>query len=211
MREAVKANTTKGDLFVPQNAYFAMIDTIMGLPELPTIAPTESPTSTPTRADTAAPTDAPTAPATRSYAKDFAALCSETVNPNITSGCALLAFNVYGGDDRSISNFFYQPTSTPAFNNTIYNLKELRRLQKYTPTSLIQTYYSCVLAPWPALLNAVGVGFSSATVFVVVGFAVYTFMILFVMNRYFGANIPSKKQMVRYVLHSSPILIYTYE
>jgi hypothetical protein len=63
---------------------------------------------------------------------------------------------------------------------------------------LIQTYYSCVLAPWPALLAAVGIGSSSAGVFLLVGFAFYVFVTLFVLNRYFGANIPSKKAMVRY-------------
>lgn len=55
-----------------------------------------------------------------------------------------------------------------------------------------------MLAPWPAFLNAVGVGASSATVFVMVGFAVYVFFILFLLNRYYGANIPSKRAMVRF-------------
>lgn len=131
-----------------------------------------------------------------SYKKDFNRLCSSSVDPTVAPGCAMLAFNFNGDSDRSISNYFYQPSSTPAFSNTIYIKNELVKLQKNTPTSLIQTYYSCVLAPWPALLNAVGIGFSSATVFVVVGFAVYVFMILFVLNRYFGANIPSRKSMV---------------
>lgn len=69
-------------------------------------------------------------------------------------------------------------------------------LQKNTPTSLIQTYYSCVLAPWPALLAAVGIGSSSAGAFVTVGFAFYVFCTLLVLNKFFGANIPSKKAMV---------------
>lgn len=166
--ELNKAGSTNGDLFVPNNAYFAMVDTLIG----------------------------PAATSGRGYSKDFNKLCSSSVDPSVAAGCAMIAFNLDGEDDRSISTYFYQPSSTPAYSNTLYIKNELIMLQKVTPTSLIQTYYSCVLAPWPALLNAVGVGASSATVFVMVGFAVYVFFILFLLNRYYGANIPSKKAMV---------------
>lgn len=73
---------------------------------------------------------------------------------------------------------------------------ELIKLQKNTPTSLVQTYYSCVLAPWPAFFAAVGIGSSSAGAFLTVGFATYVFLTLFMLNNLFGANIPSKKAMV---------------
>jgi hypothetical protein len=73
---------------------------------------------------------------------------------------------------------------------------ELIALQKNTPTSLIQTYYSCVLAPWPAFVTAVGVGSASATVFVTVGFAFYVFSTILILNWCFSAKIPSKKKMV---------------
>jgi hypothetical protein len=73
---------------------------------------------------------------------------------------------------------------------------ELIALQKNTPTSLIQTYYSCVLAPWPAFVSAVGIGSSSAGVFLTVGFAFYVFSTMMILNWFYGANIPSKKKMV---------------
>jgi hypothetical protein len=100
-----------------------------------------------------------------------------------------------------------QPSSTPAYSNTLYVKNELIKLQKNTPTSLIQTYYSCVLAPWPAFLAAVGIGSSSAGVFLAVGFAVYVFTTLFLLNNFFGADIPSKKAMVSCSYHFEPAFL----
>ena len=132
----------------------------------------------------------------RGFKKDFNKLCSSSVDPSVAAGCAMFAFNFDGDNDRDISAYFYQPSSTPAYSNTLYVKNELIALQKNTPTSLIQTYYSCVLAPWPALLAAVGIGSSTATVFLLVGFAFYVFVVIFLLNRYFAGNIPSKKAMV---------------
>ena len=67
-------------MFVPSNAYFAMVDALIGIK----------------------------LSKKRSYKKDYAALCSETAAPGIPSGCAIFAINFNGGDDRDISNYFYQ-------------------------------------------------------------------------------------------------------
>ena len=93
-----------------------------------------------------------------------------------------------------------KPSSTPAFSNTIYLPNVMKKLQTNTPTSLIQTYYSCVLAPLPAIIQAVGIGTSSATFFVFLALAVYIFVLIQVLNRGFGAEIPSKHRMVLFLL-----------
>jgi Na+-driven multidrug efflux pump len=85
---------------------------------------------------------------------------------------------------------------------------ELIKLQKNTPTSLVQTYYSCVLAPWPSFLAAVGIGSSSAGVFLAVGFAFYVLGLTTVLNRFFGANIPSKTASVS--IHSAICSIFSF-
>jgi hypothetical protein len=166
--ELNKVNASNGDLFMPNNAYYAMVDTVVGLK----------------------------GNKKRSFSKDFNTLCSSSVAYNIQPGCAMMAFNFDATNARDISIYYYQPSSTPAFSNTLYAKNELIALQKNTPTSLIQTYYSCVLAPWPAFLAAVGIGSSSASVFLTVGFAFYVFVTILILNRFYGANIPSKKAMV---------------
>lgn len=70
---------------------------------------------------------------------------------------------------------------------------ELRMLEKNTPTSLIQTYYSCVLAPWPAFYAAVGLGFASVSIWVPLAFAIYMLVTLHWLNYFHGHNIPGIK------------------
>lgn len=135
----------------------------------------------------------------RGYKKDFKSLCSHAVDPRIASGCAILAMNIDGGDDDTISNYYYAPGINLAYKNTIYMEKTLKLLQKNTPTSLIQQYYSCVLAPWPALFNAIGIGTSTAGVFVFVGILCYVALLLFILNYVFDAKIPTKRQMVNLI------------
>lgn len=89
-----------------------------------------------------------------------------------------------------------QPSSTPAFSNTIYVPQELRKLQSNTPTSLVETYYSCVLAPWPAFYTAVGLGAASVGVWIPLAFAVYMFLSVKGLNMFFNAKIPSVKEKV---------------
>ena len=156
----------------------------------------------------------------RSYKKDFDNLCSAA--NGVPSGCAIFAVNFNGGDNRDISDYFeqvrhlfyhntltlwtiltnydcllyIQPSVTPAYSNTLYASKVMTALETNTPTSLIQTYYSCVLAPWPAFLQAVGVGTASASFFVFIGFACYIFVLIQTLNACFAARIPSKSRMV---------------
>jgi hypothetical protein len=78
-----------GDITVSNNAYFAMIDTLIGIDK------------------SLNPDDA------RSFSADFDNLCSPSVTKyskdnNISDGCAMIAFEIYGADDRSISDFYYQ-------------------------------------------------------------------------------------------------------
>ena len=75
-------NSNYGDLFVPNNAYAAMIDALIGI--------TTDTTSG------------------RSYTRDFRQLCSASVDASVSSGCAVFAMNLVGGDNRDISNYFYQ-------------------------------------------------------------------------------------------------------
>jgi Na+-transporting methylmalonyl-CoA/oxaloacetate decarboxylase gamma subunit len=91
--------------------------------------------------------------------------------------------------------FTIQPSNNPAFTNTIYQPEALQALRSNTPTSLIQTYYSCVLAPWPALIDAVGVGSASAQFFVFIGFLVYLILLVNMLNTVARADIPSKRKM----------------
>ena len=89
-----------------------------------------------------------------------------------------------------------QPSVTPAYSNTLYVPKVMSSLEKNTPTSLIQTYYSCVLAPWPAFLQAVGIGTASAAFFVFGGFSCYMFLLVQFLNACLAARIPSTSKMV---------------
>lgn len=131
------------------------------------------------------------------YADDFAKLCSSDVDSTVSAGCALLSFEIYGGKNRAISEYYYQPSTTPAFTNTLYVSSELVALQKNTPTSLIQTYYSCVLAPWPAFYAAVGLGAASVGVWVPLAFAIYMLISVQWLNYFYKAEIPALKKKER--------------
>jgi hypothetical protein len=75
-----KVNSTNGDLLVPNNAYFAMVDSVMGL----------------------------MGSKKRGYKKDFDKLCSSSVDPTVTAGCAMLAVNFDATNRRDISIYYYQ-------------------------------------------------------------------------------------------------------
>mmetsp|Transcript_3267 Transcript_3267/g.7540 ORF Transcript_3267/g.7540 Transcript_3267/m.7540 type:complete len:155 (+) Transcript_3267:424-888(+) len=65
----------------------------------------------------------------------------------------------------------------------------MAELEKKTPTSLVQTYYSCVLAPVPALIDAFGIGVSAGSFFVFLGFL--GFCLLMVL----GLGVPLKGKL----------------
>jgi hypothetical protein len=75
-----KVNSTNGDLLVPNNAYFAMVDSVMGL----------------------------MGSKKRGYKKDFDKLCSSSVDPTVAAGCAMLAVNFDATNRRDISIYYYQ-------------------------------------------------------------------------------------------------------
>jgi hypothetical protein len=83
--QAANSSDKTGDITVSNNAYFAMVDTLIGLDE----------------------------DNKRSFSRDFRALCSPnvTIDVNISAGCAMIAVEVYGGEDRSISEYYYQVTN----------------------------------------------------------------------------------------------------
>lgn len=72
---------------------------------------------------------------TGGFAVDFNKICNGTLAP---PGCAMLAFEVYGGNNRAVNKYSYQPSSTPAFSNTMYNSKTMYILTRKPPTQLIE-------------------------------------------------------------------------
>ena len=91
-------NSVNGDVFVSNNAYYAMVDTLIGIS-----------------------TDK-----SRSYKLDFNNLCSPSVGAGVQAGCAMFAVNFNGGNDRSISDYFYQVQ--------LFSLRVL----KYSVSSLVK-------------------------------------------------------------------------
>lgn len=73
---------------------------------------------------------------------------------------------------------------------------ELKKLTANSPTSLIQSYYSCVLAPWPAFYAAVGLGSASMGVYVPLAFAIYMLLSVQLLNHFNKAGIPAKAKKV---------------
>lgn len=77
-------NNTAADLFVPNLAFNAMADILFG---------TDQPDNNGKY---------------HSFTADFQKLCSSDVSPSVKEGCAMLAFEIYGGQNRAISNYYYQ-------------------------------------------------------------------------------------------------------
>jgi hypothetical protein len=144
--------STDGDIHVAQKSYFALIDTLRS-----------------TTRDANKTT----------YADDFKMLCDGV---NVPEGCAALAFEVVGGDDREITTFAYQPGITPAYFNTIYNTREMFLLAKTPPTQLIETYYTCVLSHWDALYQSLGLASSNVQLFLTVFFMLYMYLLVLYHN-----------------------------
>lgn len=95
----------------------------------------------------------------------------------------MFAFEVYGGDDRVVNEFSYQPSSTPAYQDTIYNARTMTVISKRAPTSLVETYYSCVLSTWDSIFQAIGLANSSVQFFVTVGFFIYFYTVVTYLNK----------------------------
>jgi hypothetical protein len=149
-----------GDLFVSQNAYNAMVDSVVGKEIM----------------------------LKRTYKSDFWKLCGSTPS-GVEDGCAMFALNMAGGDNRDISTYFYQPSANPAYSNTLYQSTVMKTLETNTPTSLVQTYYSCVLPVGPAVIEAIGIGVSAGAFFVFAGFVFVCILMVF------GLGIPLKSAL----------------
>lgn len=100
-----------------------------------------------------------------SYYDDFEKICSSAEDSTVPSGCAVIAIEFYGGDNRILTTYAFQPSITPAYTNTIYDAKSMFLLSKYPPTVLIETYYSCVLSTWEAFYQAAGLANSSVQLY----------------------------------------------
>jgi hypothetical protein len=142
--------STNGDLYVVTKSYKAMIDTIVG---------------------EAGPGS--------SFKKDFALLGKGTADTPVPGGMAMLAFEVYGGDNREVSTYAFQPGITPAFYNTFYNARTMFLLSKYPPTLLVETYYTCVLSQWMSFYQAAGLANSNVQLYLTVAFMAYMYMLVF--------------------------------
>jgi len=125
------------------------------------------------------------------YASDFNTLCKE---PNAPGGCAMMAFEVYGGDNREISKFAYQPGIVPAFFNTFYNAKTMFLLAKNPPTQLIETYYTCVLSQWQSFYQAAGLANSNVQLYLSVAFMVYMYIVVFYHQKVLNVDVKLKSK-----------------
>lgn len=134
-----------------------------------------------------------------SYGSDFKKICSG--NNSIASGCAMFAFEVYGGDNRIVNQFLYQPSSTPAFTDTLYAPRTMAVITKRAPTSLVETYYSCVLGVWDSIFQAIGLANSTVQFFVTVGFFLYFYSVVTYLNKIRNKDIEmlksKKKRLAR--------------
>ena len=109
----------------------------------------------------------------------------------------MFAFEVYGGDDRVVNEFSYQPSSTPAYQDTIYNARTMTVITKRAPTSLVETYYSCVLSTWDSIFQAIGLANSSVQFFVTVGFFIYFYSVVTYLNKVHNKDIEMLKAKKR--------------
>ncbi len=149
------AKGTSNDEYISRISYDAMISTVLGTPN-----PTKGKKST--------------------WQTDFGKICNGTV---VAAGCAMFAFEVYGGDNRIVNEFLYQPSTTPAFTDTLYSARTMAVVMKRAPTSLIETYYSCVLGIWDSIFQAIGLANSSVQFFITVGFFIYFYTVVTYLNK----------------------------
>ena len=67
------------------------------------------------------------------------------------SGCAMFAFEIYGGTNRMSNEYYFQPVGKApfvgkvAYTNSIYFPTALSSMGKVTPTTLVQVLHSVPL------------------------------------------------------------------
>jgi hypothetical protein len=133
-----------------------------------------------------------------SFRRDFTSLCrganSSTSGVTVPGGCAMMAFEVFGGDNREVSTYAFQPGITPAFANTFYNAKTMFLLAKNPPTLLIETYFTCVLSQWNSFYNAAGLANSNVQLYLTVAFMVYMYLVVFYHTKVLRQDIQFKAE-----------------
>ena len=99
----------------------------------------------------------------------------------ILLGCAIIAVQVSGGQNRVINEYYFQPFSPStfvAFSNTIYSKNSFQAM--FTPpTVLIQLYYTCVMTKKDAFFNSLGLAQANSVVYTSLFFS---FLMVIVVN-----------------------------
>lgn len=156
-----------GDIYVPTKGYQAMISSLLGY-------------------------------SSKTFTEDFNAICGSNANSKfVPSGCAAFAIEFYGGDDRIVSIYDYQPANAPAFTNTLYNSKVMAYAVKTPPTILIQSYYSCVLRIYDALVQASGLSVANTQLYVSIAMIIYVFMIVNFYNKIANEKVMFKSEKLK--------------
>ena len=126
---------------------------------------------------------------------NFDKLCGNTTygGIHIDKGCAMLVVELDGADEKDITEYYFQPN---AIANQFNNAAALTKLGQKSPTRLIQDYYSCVLAPWPSFFAATGLAYSNASLYSLVVFIVFVFIIFNYLNKIERRKIMSRAQKV---------------
>lgn len=124
-----------------------------------------------------------------SFTKNFNKLCGTGPNSFGPIGCAIIALQFSGVDNRDISDYFFQPVSMipskgpVAYTNTMYRAATFEKFARDTPTKLKQVFYDCHKTQSQAFLAAVGIAFSNAQLGVTVGFTALIILIVQFLNR----------------------------
>lgn len=85
-----------------------------------------------------------------SFTRDFDRICRSSnststatgryqeANVTVPDGCAMLAVEIYGGDNRVVNAYQYQPSTTPAYSSSLYSARSFRALLQNPPVKLIE-------------------------------------------------------------------------
>lgn len=169
------SSSQEGDIWVPQKGYYAALSSLLG-----------------------------TTASTSSFTKDFNRICAGKKSSEYTpSGCAIFSIEFYGGSNRIVSIYDYQPSNTPAYTNTLYNSQVMAYAVKTPPTVLIQSYYSCVMTVWNALQAASGLAVANTQAYIGLGIMAYVYIAVLIYNQLLKSFVPYKSQKV-----SAWLLIY---
>eukprot|EP01033_Poteriospumella_lacustris_P013355 gene13356-9561_t len=155
-----------GDVWVPSRGYYAALSALLGF------TARES-----------------------SFARDFDRLCSGRPNSAYAPrGCAVFSVEFYGGANRVVSSYAFQPANQPAFRNTLYDVGVLSYAVKTPPTVLIQSYFSCVKTVWQSLQAASGLAVANTQAYLGLAILAYVYVAILIYNRLLQSFVPYKAQ-----------------